>query len=127
MRIQHLVRLLLFLHGRGSRTRTGKCLTFGRRGFRGGGSIRMNAENLIETETGQEFAADPRILEALIDFLSEGLAEGTPGTFGPVVQIEDEPTLLEQALGLAGRDPSWRLRGRRRRKGFTAPSTAAVE
>ena len=86
----------------------------------------MHSWDLAQS-TGQEFAADPRILEALIDFLSEGAAEGTPGMFGPVVQIEDEATLLEQALGLAGRDPSWQLRGRRRRKGFTAPSTAAVE
>jgi uncharacterized protein (TIGR03086 family) len=86
----------------------------------------MHSWDLAQS-TGQEFAADPRILEALIDFLSQGPAEGTPGLFGPVVQVEDEPTLLEQALGLAGRDPSWQLRGRRRRKGFTAPSTAAVE
>jgi uncharacterized protein (TIGR03086 family) len=77
--------------------------------------------------TGQEFAADPRILEALIEFLSQGPAEGTPGLFGPVVETEDEPTLLEQALCLAGRDPLWRRMGRRRRKGFNAPSTAAAE
>jgi uncharacterized protein (TIGR03086 family) len=77
--------------------------------------------------TGQEFAADPRILEALIEFLSQGPAEGTPGLFGPVVETEDEPTLLEQALCLAGRDPFWRRLGRRRRKGFNAPSTAAAE
>ena len=53
--------------------------------------------------TGQDFAADPRILEALIDFLSH-----SPGAFGPVVQIEDEASLLDQVLALSGRDPSWR-------------------
>ncbi len=76
--------------------------------------------------TGQEFAADPRILEALIEFLSHGPAGGTPGLFGPVVAVEDEAELLNQALGRAGRDPLWRQTGRRRRKGFTAPSTSAA-
>ena len=76
--------------------------------------------------TGQEFAADPRILETLIEFLSQGPAEGTPGMFGPVVALEDESELLDQALARAGRDPLWRRTGRRRRKGFTAPSTSAA-
>jgi len=86
----------------------------------------MHSWDLAQS-TGQEFAADPRILEALIEFLSQGPAEGTPGLFGPVVEMEDEVTLLEHALSLAGRDPSWRRLGRRRRKGVNAPSTAAAE
>jgi len=53
--------------------------------------------------TGQDFAADPRILEALIEFLSH-----SPGAFGPTVEIEDEASLLDQVLALSGRDPSWR-------------------
>lgn len=53
--------------------------------------------------TGQDFAADPRILEALIEFLSH-----SPGAFGPVAEIEDEASLLDQVLALSGRDPSWR-------------------
>jgi len=78
--------------------------------------------------TGQEFAADPRILEALIEFLGRGPEQGTPGLFGPRVEMDDdEPTLLERALCLAGRDPSWQRTGRRRRKGFAAPArTPAV-
>ncbi|MFI5496919.1 TIGR03086 family metal-binding protein [Actinoplanes sp. NPDC051859] len=58
--------------------------------------------------TGQEYAVDPRILEHLIEFLSQGPTEGTPGLFGPRVPTEDEATLLDQAVALAGRDPNWR-------------------
>ena len=58
--------------------------------------------------TGQEYAADPRLLESLIEFLSQGPLEGTPGLFGPVVPVEDEAELLDQAVSLAGRDPRWR-------------------
>ena len=58
--------------------------------------------------TGQEYAADPRLLESLIEFLSQGPPEGTPGLFGPVVPVEDEAELLDQAVSLAGRDPRWR-------------------
>ncbi|BCJ51673.1 TIGR03086 family protein [Actinoplanes sp. NBRC 14428] len=58
--------------------------------------------------TGQEYAADPRILESLIEFLSQGPSQGTPGLFGPKVPTDDEATLLDQAVALAGRDPHWR-------------------
>ncbi|MFI5936935.1 TIGR03086 family metal-binding protein [Actinoplanes sp. NPDC051494] len=58
--------------------------------------------------TGQEYAADPRILEQLIGFLSAGPAEGSPGLFGPRVPLGDEATMLDQAVALAGRDPHWR-------------------
>jgi uncharacterized protein (TIGR03086 family) len=81
--------------------------------------IVMHSWDLAQA-TGQEFAADPRILEALIEFLSRGPADGTPGVFGPQLEIEDEAALLDQALGLAGRDPAWQRTGRRRRKGFAA-------
>ncbi|UQU63637.1 TIGR03086 family metal-binding protein [Couchioplanes caeruleus] len=58
--------------------------------------------------TGQEYAADPRILENIIEFLSQGPAEGTPGFLGPVFPTDDEATLLDQAVALAGRNPHWR-------------------
>lgn len=58
--------------------------------------------------TGQEYAADPRTLETLIEFLSQGPAEGAPGLFGPVVPIESEATLLDQTIALAGRRADWR-------------------
>jgi uncharacterized protein (TIGR03086 family) len=58
--------------------------------------------------TRQEYATDPRTLEALIEFLRQGPAEGTPGLFGPVVPADSEADLLDQAVALAGRDPLWR-------------------
>ncbi|MBG0567717.1 TIGR03086 family metal-binding protein [Actinoplanes aureus] len=58
--------------------------------------------------TGQDYAADPRALEVLVEFLAQGPAEGTPGMFGPVVPVDPENDLLSQAVALAGRDPSWR-------------------
>ena len=71
--------------------------------------------------TGQEYAADPRILEALIEFLSQGPAEGTPGMFGPRVPTDSEATLLDQALALAGRRPDWRP-PRREPRAATVPA-----
>jgi uncharacterized protein (TIGR03086 family) len=70
--------------------------------------------------TGQDFAADPRILEALIEFLSAPKALGLAGSggpdlppqiagrAGPGLDASDEQILLEQALILSGRDPKWR-------------------
>jgi uncharacterized protein (TIGR03086 family) len=58
--------------------------------------------------TGQDYAADPRTLEVLVEFLSQGPAEGTPGAFGPVVPTDSEAELLDHAVALSGRDPAWR-------------------
>jgi uncharacterized protein (TIGR03086 family) len=70
--------------------------------------------------TGQGYAADPRILEALIELLAQGAPR-----FGGVVKIEPESALLDQAVALAGRDPQWRPARRERR--FSKRSTAVVE
>ena len=55
-----------------------------------------------------DFAADPRVLEILVEFLAPGPDEGTPGLFGPKVAVAPGEGLLHQAVGLAGRDPAWR-------------------
>jgi uncharacterized protein (TIGR03086 family) len=81
------------------------------------GAVAMNEVIMhswdLARATGQEYAADPRTLETLIEFLSQGPAEGTPGLFGPVVPTDSEATLLDQAVARAGRDPSWRPPRRR--------------
>jgi uncharacterized protein (TIGR03086 family) len=53
--------------------------------------------------TGQDFAADPRILEALIEFLSHGLDASEP-----LADDDGEASLLDQVLALSGRDRAWR-------------------
>ncbi|MGH3948280.1 MAG: TIGR03086 family metal-binding protein [Pseudonocardiaceae bacterium] len=58
--------------------------------------------------TGQPYEPDPAATEAICAFLSAWEnPEGTPGLFGPVVQIASDAPLLDRALGLTGRDPSW--------------------
>ncbi|MEU8656363.1 TIGR03086 family metal-binding protein [Actinoplanes philippinensis] len=63
--------------------------------------------------TEQDYAADPRALEVLVEFLAQGPADGTPGLFGPRFPVDAEEDLLLRAVGLAGRDPSWRPPRRR--------------
>ncbi|GAA2516315.1 TIGR03086 family metal-binding protein [Winogradskya humida] len=58
--------------------------------------------------TGQEYAADPRILDHLLEFLAQYPPEGTPGLFGPHHPLPDDPTQLDHALALTGRNPHWR-------------------
>jgi uncharacterized protein (TIGR03086 family) len=59
--------------------------------------------------TGQDFAADPRVLATLIDFLAAGPPDGTSRLFGPRVPIAlEEDDDLSRALALTGRDPAWR-------------------
>ncbi|WP_430783000.1 TIGR03086 family metal-binding protein [Actinoplanes sp. G11-F43] len=58
--------------------------------------------------TGQDFAADPRALEPLVEFLAQSPPGGSPGMFGPRLPFAPGEDLLPQALALAGRDPFWR-------------------
>jgi uncharacterized protein (TIGR03086 family) len=74
--------------------------------------------------TGQDFATDPRILEALIEFLSQNAGRPVPA-----VDAADEQMLLEAALTLSGRDPAWRPPRRNipAQRGVSARSTSAAE
>jgi uncharacterized protein (TIGR03086 family) len=56
----------------------------------------------IARASGQELKPDPAAVEAAHGFLT---AAGGP--FGPVVAVPAERPLLDQVIGLAGRDPDW--------------------
>ncbi|WP_336084253.1 TIGR03086 family metal-binding protein [Nocardia sp. SSK8] len=62
----------------------------------------------LAVSTGQSFGADPRDLAILREFLRETDPEGTPGLFGPVVEVDAAAPELDRLLGLTGRDPAWR-------------------
>ncbi|BBH66483.1 TIGR03086 family protein [Actinoplanes sp. OR16] len=67
----------------------------------------------LARSTGQDFAADPRALDVLVDFLSQGPADGTPGLFGPMRPTNSDDDPLLHAVALTGRDPAWRPPRRR--------------
>ncbi|WP_433758711.1 TIGR03086 family metal-binding protein [Nocardia sp. CA-135398] len=56
---------------------------------------------------GQQPAVDPAHLTILFEFLRDTPPEGTPGMFGPVIQVPDDARLLDRIVGLTGRDPAW--------------------
>jgi uncharacterized protein (TIGR03086 family) len=58
--------------------------------------------------TDQEYAADPRTLDAIIEMLSQAPCEGLVEVFGPPAEAGDEASALEQAVALSGRNPAWR-------------------
>ncbi|MGH3980899.1 MAG: TIGR03086 family metal-binding protein [Pseudonocardiaceae bacterium] len=62
--------------------------------------------------SGQPFDVDPQTLDASMEFVSlmstPEEEAGRAGLFGPVVDVPADAPLLDRALGMSGRDPSWR-------------------
>lgn len=64
----------------------------------------------LAVATGQNFHCTPELLSTAYEFAKSSADQnphGTPGLFGPPVSVPDSAPLLEQLLGLTGRDPRW--------------------
>jgi uncharacterized protein (TIGR03086 family) len=67
----------------------------------------------IAVATGQDFECAPPLIEAAIEFVRGAVAqnpEGSPGLFGPPFPVSPDASLLDQLIGLTGRDPGWSAR-----------------
>jgi uncharacterized protein (TIGR03086 family) len=62
----------------------------------------------IARASGQRFDCDREVLHGAREFLAQSAA-GRPasGPFGPVVPVAAGAGLLDQVIGLSGRDPGW--------------------
>ena len=57
--------------------------------------------------TGQDYDCDDATAEACMAFVGGFDAGGTPGLFGPAVQVGPDASAFEQVLARSGRDPRW--------------------
>lgn len=57
--------------------------------------------------TGQAYEADEATAVALLPFVSGFDPGGTPGLFGPALDVSAESPAFDQVLARAGRDPGW--------------------
>jgi uncharacterized protein (TIGR03086 family) len=60
--------------------------------------------------TGHDYTCDDASAQALLDFVSGFDAAGTPGLFGPAVEIAADAGPFDRVLARAGRQPWWQPR-----------------
>ncbi|MFC6013704.1 TIGR03086 family metal-binding protein [Nocardia lasii] len=65
----------------------------------------------LAAATGQQLTVDPTTVAILHEFLRDTDPEGTPGLFGPTVEIPADAAPFDRVLGLTGRDPAWHPAG----------------
>jgi len=59
--------------------------------------------------TGQPYEVSPQAVEAVHGLVSQqASSEGTPGLFGPSMELPPDAPLLDRVIGLTGRDPGWK-------------------
>jgi uncharacterized protein (TIGR03086 family) len=62
--------------------------------------------------TGQELGCEPDVAAEVLAFMEKMGDMGREyGAFGPAVPVPPDAPTLDRALGLSGRDPSWRTAG----------------
>jgi uncharacterized protein (TIGR03086 family) len=68
----------------------------------------------IAVATGHDYACETELVQAAYAFVQPAVAQnpgGSPGLFGPPVNVPDSAPLLDRLIGLTGRDPAWRPAG----------------
>ena len=64
----------------------------------------------LARSTRQPFGCDPASLQAALEFVTRAQQPehaGQAGLFGPPVEVPPGAPLIDQIIGLSGRDPSW--------------------
>jgi uncharacterized protein (TIGR03086 family) len=61
--------------------------------------------------TGQDYTCDPDVADAVLGFVSGFDAGGTPGLFGPAVEVPADAPTFHRVLARSGRDPRWTADG----------------
>jgi uncharacterized protein (TIGR03086 family) len=57
--------------------------------------------------TGQDYECDEDTARAVMSFVSGFDPAGTPGLFGPALEVTGDAPTFDQVLARAGRDPRW--------------------
>ena len=61
----------------------------------------------VARATDQPYEVDAESLSVVEGFVQSFSPEGTPGMFGPRVEVPDTAPQLDRVIGMTGRDPTW--------------------
>lgn len=70
------------------------------------GEVTLHGWDLAKA-TGQSFDIDDATLAVLSGYVQGFDTGGTPGIFGPAVEVPDDASEFDRVLARAGRDPRW--------------------